>query len=144
MTDEDERKIFAQNLKYYVANSGKMQKEIAKDLDVPLQTFNGWCNGVSIPNMGKVQKIADYFKIGKTDLLDEKEDVSIQSLDHLIRTFMKRYSTPKDKSVVDYIVNIACDENIQLLIDIARKSDPSDIKMATDFLRRLQKEYRDD
>lgn len=72
MTDIEQKEIFARNLKRQISISGKMQKDIAKDLNIPIQTFNGWCNGVSIPTMGKVQKIADYFNIGKSDLLDEK------------------------------------------------------------------------
>lgn len=72
MSDNEQVKIFAQNLSYYVNASGKLQKDIAKELEIPQQTFNGWCNGVSFPSMGKVQKLADYFHIGKTDLLDNK------------------------------------------------------------------------
>jgi len=72
MRDDKQKNIFSQNLRWYVSNSGKLQKDIAKDLNVPIQTFNGWCNGISIPTMGKVQKIADYFNIGKSDLLDDK------------------------------------------------------------------------
>lgn len=32
MTDEEQRKIFSKNINYYISNSGKQQKEIAKDL----------------------------------------------------------------------------------------------------------------
>lgn len=78
MKDDIQNKIFARNLNYYVNLSGKQQKEIAKDLGFNFKTFNGWCNGLSIPTMGKVQTLADYFKIGKSDLLEDKkpEDLS--------------------------------------------------------------------
>ena len=72
MSDYEQAKVFAQNLSHYVNACGKLQKDIAKELEIPQQTFNGWCNGVSIPSMGKIQKLADYFHIGKTDLLDSK------------------------------------------------------------------------
>lgn len=72
MTDEEQKRIFSKNLKHYVAQSGKQQKEIADDLKVNQKTFNGWCTGLSMPKAGKVQTIADYFRIGKTDLLDDK------------------------------------------------------------------------
>ena len=75
MNDEDQKNIFSSNLRKYVSQSGKMQKDIANDLKVPIQTFNGWCNGISIPSMGKVQKIADYFRIGKSDLLENTSQV---------------------------------------------------------------------
>ena len=72
MTDEQQKKIFSKNLRYYVQLSGKQQKDIAETLDVNQKTFNGWCTGLSMPKTGKIQKIADYFKIGKSDLLDDK------------------------------------------------------------------------
>lgn len=72
MTDSEQLRIFSRNLNYYIAQSGKQQKEIAKDLGYNYKTFNGWCTGRILPRMGKVQKIADYLGIGKSDLLDDK------------------------------------------------------------------------
>ena len=74
MTEDEQKRIFARNLNYYISLSGKQQKEIANDLGFQPTTFNTWCTGKIIPGMGKVQKIADYFKIGKSDLLDDKLD----------------------------------------------------------------------
>lgn len=72
MTDEEQKRIFSKNINYYISQSGKQQKEIAKDLGYSPTTFNTWCVGKIIPSSGKVQKIADYFGIGKSDLLDDK------------------------------------------------------------------------
>lgn len=55
-----------------IANSGKTQLEIAKSIDVSPQTFNTWCQGIAIPRMGKVQALADYFHINKSDLIEDK------------------------------------------------------------------------
>ena len=74
MTDEEQKKIFGKNLSKYIALSGKDQKEVAKDLGYAATTFNTWCVGKIIPSMGKIQKIADYFGIGKSDLLDDKDN----------------------------------------------------------------------
>ena len=71
MTDEMQRKIFALNLKIQIAKSGKQQQEIAEALGFNRKTFSGWCNGLSIPTVGKVQTLADYFGILKSDLLDD-------------------------------------------------------------------------
>ena len=81
MTDNEQKKIFARNLTYYVHQSGKQQKEIANTLHIPLQTFNGWCKGVSFPSMDKVQKLADYFRIGKSDLIDDKQELPFSITD---------------------------------------------------------------
>ena len=72
MTEEEQRKIFAKNLNYYISNSGKQQKEVAEALGFPHTTFNTGCTGKIMPKMGKVQAIADYFKILKSDLIDDK------------------------------------------------------------------------
>lgn len=72
MTDEEQKKIFSKNLNYYIEKSQKTQKEIADAIEVSPQTFNTWCQGIAIPRMGKVQRLADYFKIGKSDLIDDK------------------------------------------------------------------------
>lgn len=74
MTDEQQRHIFARNLANYVNQSGKQQRDIATALGFNVKTFNGWCRALSMPSMGKIQKIADYFGIGKTDLLDDKQE----------------------------------------------------------------------
>lgn len=72
MTEEEQKKIFSKNLNRYIKLSGKLQKEIADDLGYSPTTFNTWCVGKIIPSAGKIQKIADYFNIGKSDLLDDK------------------------------------------------------------------------
>lgn len=95
MTDEEQKKIFSRNLTHYINESGKMQKDIAKDLGVPIQTFNGWCKEVSIPNMGKVQKLADYFHIGKSDLLDNREDY-VFAINDEEKIIIECYRTLKD------------------------------------------------
>ncbi len=72
MTDGEQKKIFSKNLNYYIEKSQKTQKEIAEAIEVSPQTFNTWCQGIAIPRMGKVQRLADYFNIGKSDLIDDK------------------------------------------------------------------------
>ena len=73
--NEDAR-IFAKNLNYYINQSGKQQKEIALALKFAPTTFNTWCTGKIMPRMGKVQAIADYLGIQKSDLVEDKTGVS--------------------------------------------------------------------
>lgn len=75
MTDEEQKKVFSKNINFYISQSGKQQKEIAKELGYNPTTFNTWCVGKIIPSTGKIQKIADYFGIGKSDLLDDKSSL---------------------------------------------------------------------
>lgn len=85
MTNEEQQKIFTRNLNRYLTDSGKLQKDVASAIGVSPQTFNTWCKGIAIPRMGKVQALADYFGIGKTDLIDDKPSHTIP--DHALRLF---------------------------------------------------------
>ena len=72
MTDSKQQELFTRNLLKYIENSGHTQKEIADAIGVSPQTFSTWCRGIAIPRMGKIQKLADYFGIRKSDLIDDR------------------------------------------------------------------------
>lgn len=74
MTDDEQKRVFANNLNRYISLNQKQQKEVAEAIGENPTTLNMWCSGKSFPKMSKVQKLADYFRIGKTDLTDEKND----------------------------------------------------------------------
>lgn len=72
MTEREERIIFSRNLNKYLDISQKNQKEVADAIGVSPQTFNTWCKGIALPRMSKVQRLADYFGISKSDLVEER------------------------------------------------------------------------
>ena len=76
MSDEEQKKIFSENLLRYLSETDKTQREVADAINVSPQTFNTWCQGIALPRMGKVQMLADYFHINKSDLLDKKTNHS--------------------------------------------------------------------
>lgn len=73
MVKDKQKAIFSESLNSYIAKSEKTQLEIAKSIGVSPQTFNTWCKGIAIPRMGKVQALADYFNINKSDLIEDKK-----------------------------------------------------------------------
>ena len=52
--------------------SGKTQKELAEITGVSAPTFNEWVNAKKFPRIDKIQTLADYFNIQKSDLIEEK------------------------------------------------------------------------
>lgn len=76
MTDIEQKKIFSKNLNLLLSQHNKTQKEVADAISVSPQTFNTWCQGIALPRMGKVQRLADYFNIEKADLIEEKNEQS--------------------------------------------------------------------
>lgn len=64
--------IFTKNLKKYMEQSGKNQKEMAAIIGVSAPTFHDWLKGNKMPRMANVQKLADHFGINLSDLIEEK------------------------------------------------------------------------
>lgn len=68
------RDIFAKNLRFYMERSGRSQKELAEIAGVSAPTFNEWINAKKYPRIDKIQKLADYFGILKSDLIEDKPE----------------------------------------------------------------------
>ena len=85
MSNIGNKKIFARNLSYYVERCGKTQKELAELVGVAYTTFNDWKRGRKYPRIDKIEKLADYFGIQKSDLIeariteDQKNDNDIMA-----------------------------------------------------------------
>ena len=73
MSENEYRNIFSKNLRYYMNKYNKKQSDLINDLGLSSSTISNWCTGEKLPRMDKVQILADYFHINKSDLIEEKE-----------------------------------------------------------------------
>ena len=73
MSSIGNKETFAKNLVYYLSLCGKEQKEVAEDIGVPTSTFNEWAKGKKYPRIDKIELLANYFKIKKSDLIEDKK-----------------------------------------------------------------------
>lgn len=96
MLDTANKKILANNLRFYVERSGKSQKDIAEILGVSTSTFNDWMTGKAYPRIDKIEIMANYFNIAKSDLIEKKDEKCMSNLENKevmaenIRYYMKR------------------------------------------------------
>ena len=65
------REVFAKNLLYYIDVCERDQKEIAKVVGVAPSTFNEWVKAKKYPRIDKIEMLANYFGILKSDLIEE-------------------------------------------------------------------------
>lgn len=72
--DDTYRKIFANNLNYYMKVNNKIQDDLVKDLGLKTSTISSWCNGQKLPRMDKIVLLADYFGIHFSKLIEERTD----------------------------------------------------------------------
>lgn len=72
--DDNYRKIFSNNLNYYMKINNKIQDDLVKDLGLKTSTISSWCNGQKLPRMDKIALLADYFGIHFSKLIEERTD----------------------------------------------------------------------
>lgn len=71
---DDNKNIFASNLKYYMSLKQKSRTDISEALGISYYTVTDWVNGKKYPRMDKVEKLANYFGILKSDLIEEFDE----------------------------------------------------------------------
>ena len=90
MTKEWSKRVLARNLKRYMQESGKSQKEMAEVVGVSAPTFNEWINAKKYPRIDKIQIMADYFGIKKSDLIEEKISDDLQNKNDIATDIVQR------------------------------------------------------
>lgn len=65
--------VLAENLKLYMEAKDKKRNEICRDLGLKYSTFSDWANGKKYPRIDKIELLANYFGIEKSDLIEEKQ-----------------------------------------------------------------------
>lgn len=66
--------VLSRNLKKYIAKSGKDRGEVARELGFPYSTLTDWVNGKKYPRIDNIEKLAEYFKVTKSDLIEDFEE----------------------------------------------------------------------
>ena len=94
------KKVFARNLKFYMEEAGKNQKEMAKIIGVSAPTFNEWLKEKKYPRIDKIERLADYFGVLKSDLIEDKRQQFTQSnLSDRKKAFMRKIEGMSDNQL---------------------------------------------
>ena len=72
MSSIGNKEVFARNLSYYLKLCGRDQKEVAEIVGVAPSTFNEWVKGKKYPRIDKIEILANFFGILKSDLIEDK------------------------------------------------------------------------
>ena len=121
MSDDFYKKIFSKNLRYYMELNQKEQIDIINDLAFNKSSVSTWCNGTRLPRMDKVDALAKYFGINRSDLIEErKNNTSISSFiqcqtkdeETLVLSYRELNNTNKKKSVT-YTKNLLSTQRME-------------------------------
>lgn len=72
MSNIGNKEIFSKNLTWYIAKADVTQKEVAQYLGVNPSSVNDWIKCKKYPRIDKIEMLAKYFGILKSDLIEEK------------------------------------------------------------------------
>lgn len=68
----ENKEIFANNLSFYMKQKGVDRNTLCADLDLKYTTVRDWLKGITYPRIGKIELLANYFNINKSDLIENK------------------------------------------------------------------------
>ena len=72
------KEIFARNLARYMERKGVTNQQLCDALDFKYTTFMDWRKGATYPRIGKIEAMAEYFGILKSDLIEEKSEADLE------------------------------------------------------------------
>lgn len=128
MSEQEQRQIFCENLNRIIKERELTQSDIANAIGVSPQTFNTWVQGKAIPRMGKLQALADYFRIQKSELIEKYRPAPTPSEDEKIHALLQDL---KDNPAIG------------MLLSASRDLSEDDIKALADMAKRLRSTYRE-
>jgi repressor LexA len=64
--------ILVENLNFYLAKKGLNQTDMARDLNFPETTVSNWMKGETYPRPDRLQMMADYFNVRRSDLTERR------------------------------------------------------------------------
>ncbi|HFU3961731.1 TPA: XRE family transcriptional regulator [Streptococcus suis] len=123
----ENKDIFSKNLKYYMDKKGVDRNQLCSDLDLKYTTVRDWIKGITYPRIGKIELLANYFGINKSDLIEEKSttttSIPFQNFDPrqaiLLSNYSKLNETRKNKLLATSETLLAKEQG--KVIDISEK-----------------------
>lgn len=114
MSNLGNKEIMAKNLKRYIAESGKDRKELAKLWGFPYSTVTEWINGKKYPRIDRIEIMADYFGILKSDLIEDKTE------EH-------KKMQQKNSTLADLTVRMRIDDNFASIVEGISQLNPEQL-----------------
>lgn len=113
---QKQKEIFSKNLQYWCEKKGITQTNIVDRFDLPASTVSDWFNGKKFPRIDKIQMLADYLGILKSDLIEEKTCETLEN-----NAYFRVMQTAKEKGYTPEDLKLAME-----FLDRARKRDSTD------------------
>ena len=122
-TEDDIKKLFSNRLSSLMSERNINQREIAQVVGVSESTVGKWLLLKAIPRMGVIQKLADYFNVGKTYFLEAESE-------------QPGYYT--DPEVAEYAEELRTNPELRVLFSSSRNLTKEQMQEAYNFIKFLK------
>ena len=103
----ENREVMARNIKNNMEKLGVNATEVCRSLGIKQNTFSDWLHAKTYPRIDKIEKMARYFGISKSELVEDQSvnypDAAL--VDRAMRYYKKiqSLSPEQKKSLDDYL-----------------------------------------
>ena len=66
------KEVMAQNIRNLMNQNDVKPKDVCDTLKIPMPTFSYWINAKTYPRIDKIELLANYFGVNKSDLVEEQ------------------------------------------------------------------------
>lgn len=116
------KSVFARNLQYQMDLNGKSRRDVCEALGFSYYTFSDWVNGKKYPRMDKVEMLANYFGVLKSDLIEEKTE------EH-------QEMQKKNDTLSDIVIRMRTDEDFLSAVEAIYELDKEKLSSLLAFLK---------
>lgn len=82
------KETMARNIKYYMELNNVNSSDMCRVLGVPQSTFSYWLHARTYPRIDKIEKMAKFFGISKSDLVEERREIQPSDVrDRIMKVF---------------------------------------------------------
>lgn len=106
------KKIMAENIRRYMTINNVNQSDICKTLNIKMTTFSDWVNAKTYPRIDKIELLANYFGINKSDLVEDATDNKIDDeITQQILKLIPALSEEQKQMFLTYVETVAAKES---------------------------------
>ena len=125
INDKEEKRLrdnISRGIVELIEQNNMTQKELSELLGVDASTVGKWINKKSLPRMGAIQQLSDYFKVDKSYFLEGDSREHYYLNDETRRIAQEAFENPE----------------LRILFNAARDVSPEDMKFVIEMVKKLK------
>lgn len=126
-TLDEFKDIFSYNLTKLMDRKGKTVADVAADLGYPYMTVSDWTKGKKMPRMDKIEVLANYFDISRSELIEKQ-------------TKKAPTSEGEGEDVAELLEYYRTRPELKILFSVTKDASPESIRRAAAIVEALEKE----